>query len=152
MRVPESFLAERDSRRDFVGDLDPVLFVGEGGNEVVEALFSFELAVDFFLGEDLRKPGRTIEKMMAAAPGTVVLVSRAIPALNKYFLSHTPFPFCSFDMDMISHRYCSRLSQFSDALSALQYPTNYFPRLGSGGCVTGGVFLEASNPNNYHEA
>ena len=67
--MPEFFLLGRDSRRDFVGDLEPELFVGEGGSESVEALFAFELLVDFFLGEDLRKPGRTIEKMMAAAPG-----------------------------------------------------------------------------------
>ena len=66
----EFFLLERDSRRDLVGDLDPDLFVGECRSESVEVLCSFVLVVDFFFGEVLRKPGRTIEKMMAAAPGT----------------------------------------------------------------------------------
>jgi len=99
LRVPEFFLLERDSRRDFVGDLDPDLFVGDGGNESVEVLFSLELLVDFFLGEDLRKPGRTIEKMMAAAPGYGSTVQEELGELGNPCIetitfgaySHSPF-------------------------------------------------------------
>lgn len=105
MRVLELLLPERDSRSGFVGEFDPVLFLGEeGGDEVVELLFSFELRVDFFLGEDLRKPGRTIEMMMATAPGTVVLIQQELgkssyPCVETILLSHTPyFLFCYFDI------------------------------------------------------
>jgi len=96
LRVLELLLPERDSRRDFVGEFEPVLFLGEeDGNEVVDVLFSFELRLDFFLGEDLRKPGRTIEKMMAA-PGTVVLIQQELgklgyPCIETILLSHTPY-------------------------------------------------------------
>ena len=134
LRIPEFFLLERDSRSDLVGDLESDLLVGDGGNESVEALSALELLVDFFLGEDLRKPGRTIEKMMAAAPGYsstdptracesgYPCIETAIPALS-YFLSYTLLVFGS-----------SRRS----SLTALQYLVSlamlkiYFPSLGSG--------------------
>ena len=108
MRVPEFSLFERDSRRDFVGDLDPDLFVGEGGNESVEARYSLEVLVDFFFGEDLRKPGRTIEKTMAAAPGTVVLIqelmSPAIPAFETilFWRTHLSFLPLLFDVRFLT--------------------------------------------------